>query len=458
MFFTLIFSALQICFLPGFIAFILLFRKYSTLNNFLLPVISFGLSLIINYIIVSFLSYFHIYTKASLIILLIIECGILIILFSKKRVKSGLIDYKKATSELNNEIKVLIFQSKSDFLPIRLASLLLSVALLLFLVSTMIFNTGEIFSSWDGVFSWNRWAIDFYNNIFPPSTYHYPQLIPANWSVSYVLCGYPFQFIAKGMMPLFLIFPVYALIIMGILKRSQFLIYSVFFLFPGMRDLNWTDGFVDVPVAFFSIMVFICLSEVIKNEEDNGKYIILGTLFACGAAVTKQAGIFILLSYPFLVFSLKRIYSGFASKETLRFCFFYLAMIIFIVLPYYLYAEAAIKHGNSASEISYITNGIFQGATLPQRFRNACFLFSEVFRSRRFFVIILIPFLFSFKDRSLRIFNFTFFFPYFFIWALFFSYDLRNAAIIIPYFSLGIGYGTEIILNKLHKITKHEII
>jgi hypothetical protein len=57
-------------------------------------------------------------------------------------------------------------------------------------------------------------------------------------------------------------------------------------------------------------------------------------------------------------------------------------------------------------------------------------------------------FLFSLGDKAFRILNLSIVIPYFFIWALFFSYDLRNFAIMFPYLSLGIGIGFVIILRK----------
>jgi hypothetical protein len=452
MFSRLLLSALQICFLPGFIAFVIIHKRYRPVNSLLLPVFSFGLSLIINYIIVSFLAYFELYTRLSVICLLISECFILAILVLTHRFTSELFNFGEAFKELRNGVNFLVDDHKPAFRSVRLVIFLLSVLLLISLLAIMILNIGKIFNTWDAVFSWNRWAIDFSNNHFPPGTYHYPQLLPANWSICYVLCGWPFQFVPKAMMPLFLILSVYALIVLGLLKRKPFLFTTVIFIFLGMSRLNWTDGFADVPVAFFGLMVFIFISLINKIENsENQKYLLLGAFVACGAAVTKQAGIFVLLTYPLMVFLFAYKNSDLTYKKIFSLSLYFLFMIVIIVLPYYLYADRAIRTGQAESEIGWVTHEIYNGATYPERFIKACILFSGVFSSRILFVLCIIPFLLSLKNKNLRRLSFAFTIPYSLIWALFFSYDTRNSAIIIPYFSLGIGYGIEIILNSFQK-------
>lgn len=451
MFFLILLSVLQICFIPGFIVFIFLNRKSDDSNTLLIPVFSFGLSIIINYLFVIFLTYFHVYTRFSLTILLITELIILagIFIFKKSNIKTG--SCRKMYNETIHEFISLINFRKSLFETIRSSLFILAILLLISLSVLLILNIGKIFRSWDAVFSWNRWAIDFYNNRIPAGTYHYPLLIPANWSISYVLCGYPLQFIPRGLMPLFLIFQVYAFIIIGIKGRSIAIISSVIFIFLAFNRLNWTDGCVDVPVAFFSILIYICLSQIKKDDnlEDINKNILLSALLVCGSAVTKQAGLYLVLIYPLFLFTFTRDKFVWTYKKIFRLSIIFLAMIVIIVLPFYVYIEMAIRNGFETSEINYVTNEIYNGASYAERLLNAGRLFSDVFSSRIVFIIFIFPFLLSFTDKTFRLLNLGLVFPYIIIWALFFSYDLRNAAIIIPYFCLGIGVGLDILLKRL---------
>ena len=455
MFFTLLLSFLQICFIPGFIFYLFLNRKSTDSNLFLIPVFSFGLSLIVNYSIVFFLAYFHIYTRLALIILIITEFIILTWIFLSRSFNLEVYSVKKGVTEFIKELRLLTNIEKSPYYLIKFILLILSALLLIYLSIVMIKNTGKVFEESDAVFSWNRWATDFYNNKMPWSTYHYPQLIPANWSIAYVLCKYPLQFIPRTIMHLFLIFPVFSFIVLGITQRSGFFYLSAFFMYQGFKanGFFWTDGFVDVSVTFFAIMVFISLVLMKKEDQkaDKHKYILLSALYVCGAAVTKQAGIFILLTYPLLLFILLKNKYTWTYRKILKFCLFFLIMLVIIVIPYYLWAQMAIKNGNAASEISYVTHDIFNGASFSERFSNAWSLFYALFPTCILFVCCIIFFLISFTDRTIRLLNLTFVIPYYVVWALFYSYSIRNLAIIIPYFALGIGCGLDIILKKLHK-------
>jgi hypothetical protein len=458
MFFLLLISVLQICFIPGFILFASLNRKPDDTKILLAPVISFGLSLLINYLIVVILIWFHLYTKTSLTFVLITELILLSVLFILLKPGIKEYDYQGSFKRLYKEGKLLLNFSGSVYEKIKSVFLILSVLVLTGMILQMALNTGKIFHGWDAVFSWNRWAIDFYNNTIPASTYHYPLLIPANWSISYVLCDYPLQFIAKAMMPLFLIFQVYAFIVLGIKRRSFLFFYAVIFLFLAFNKLNWTEGFVDVPVAFFSVLVFICLSIINKEDEEGEKmrYIILSALIACASAVTKQAGFYVVLTWPLLLILLTKDKFVWNSQKIIKVTFLFLLFILIIIVPYYIYAEVAIKKGIAASEVPYVTNEIYNGASWLDRVINAGKIFSDIFRSRILFFICLVPFLFSFTHKSFRFINIAIVLPYLLIWTLYFSYDLRNSAIIIPYFCLAIGAGIDLVFKRLQKNTENE--
>ena len=458
MFFPIFFSFLQICFIPGFIVYLLLNKKVNDDKLLLMPVFAFGLSLIINYVIVFFLTYIHLYTRYSLTILLILEGIILVVYYILNRQRITTWRFKDIYTKIINELSFLTGIKKSFYTLIEFLFLILSIVLLVSLLKIWILNFGRVFEGWDSIFSWNRWAVDFYNNKMPHSTYHYPQLIPANWSIAYVLCNYPFQFIPKTIMHLFLILPIYSFIILGIKLRRVFFYISIFFVIKslGGQWFNWTDGFVDVSVAFFSVMVFLSLILMKKADTELNKFklILLSMLFVCGSAITKQAGFFIILVYPIILFIFSRGKFSWTYKEVLKSSLVFLGLVLVFVVPYYIWAEMQIKIGNAASEISYVTKDIYKGASYSERFAHALELFKGIFSSRIIFFGGMLFFLFSFTDKIFRPLNLFFIIPYFFIWALFFSYDIRNVAIIIPYFSLSIGVGLEICIKNLIKLNE----
>jgi hypothetical protein len=456
MFFLILLSVLQICFLPGFILFLFLNKRSNNPELLLVPVLTFGLSLIINYVIVTSLAYINAYTRLSLSLIIVAEFIFLAVVLVFKKLNIDFYLNRNMDLGVISSVRTVISERKSFNGLSRLILFLLASGILVYISFVLIFNIGKIFREWDAVFSWNRWAIEFYNNKIPSVTYHYPQLIPANWSISYVLCGYPLQFIPKAIMPLFLVLPVYSFIIIGLKHRSYAFIYSIFFLFQGFNRLYWKDGCVDVPVAFFSMLVLISLVMIRTQDNDinKNKQILLSAFFVCGAAVTKQAGLYIVAIYPLLLYILTKESYPRDSKRIFVQALFFLFLLILIVVPGYLYAEHSINKGVSASEISYVTKEIYHGASYTERLLNACSLFfRRVFTSRIIFIIAIIPFLISFADRTIRFLNLVFVIPYFLVWAFFFSYDLRNAAIMIPYFCLGIGTGLEIVLCRLNKLT-----
>lgn len=458
MLFLLLLSALQICFLPGFVAFLFLNRKPDDARILLSPVISFGLSLLVNYFIIQILIPLHLYTRSALIIFILFELLVVTGLFFFQKYNIKDLNFGRSLKKMIIEGRLLINFSGSVYIKIKSVLLILSVLLLVGMTVQMILNIGKIFSGWDAIFSWNRWAIDFFNNKIPVSTYHYPLLIPANWSISYVLCGYPLQFIPKAMMPLFLIFQVYAFIVLAIKRHSFTFIYASIFLFLGFNRLNWTEGFVDVPVAFYSILVFISLSLINKDDEekDKLKYVLITALIACASAVTKQSGIFVVLTFPFLLIFITKDKISWSTQKKIKFILLFLLLILIIIVPYYLYAEMAIKTGIAASEVPYVTKDIYNGASWAERVMSAGKMFSGLFSSRVLLFICIFPFIISFTNRTYRFLNFAIVLPFLVIWTLYFSYDLRNSAIAIPYFCLSIGAGFNIILNKFQNNTVNE--
>jgi len=458
MFFLLLLSVLQICFLPGFIVFLLLNRKTDETKILMSPVIIFGLSLLVNYLVIQILIPLHLYTRSALIIFILFELLIIagLIFFRKHGIKE--INFSRSFKKLINEGWMLINFRGSVYDKIKSVLFILSVLLLVGMTGQMILNIGKIFHGWDAIFSWNRWAIDLHNNIFPVSTYHYPQLIPANWSISYVLAGYPLQFIPKAMMPLFLIFQVYAFIVLAIKRKSFAFIYASIFLFLGFNRLNWTEGFVDVPVAFYSILVYISLVLINKDDEekDKLKYVLISALIACASAVTKQSGIFVVLIFPLLLIFISRDRINWSTHRIIKSSLLFIFLILIIIVPYYVYAEMAIKNGFAASEVPYVTKDIYNGASWTERVLSAGKMFSGIFSSRALLFICIIPFIISFTDRTYRFLNLSIVLPFLLVWTLFFSYDLRNSAIAIPYICLAIGAGFSIILNKFQNNTVNE--
>ncbi|MEJ5283475.1 MAG: hypothetical protein WHS77_00320 [Brevinematales bacterium] len=324
-------------------------------------------------------------------------------------------------------------------------------------------NTKNIFYDWDAVVSWNRWAVVLFQGRFPEGTWHYPQLLPANWSLAYKIMGAELQFIPRFMCTFFPVFLVLFLFVQGIQKRSYAFLLAALALycvlkFSGMYGID--NGYADIPVAFMGfvgLLTFLAGLEK-ENEEEKVFYILIGLVISGGAAVTKQAGIYVFLLYPFLFLMF-----AFRNKKPMniyiRFFVFYILVAILVVIPFYLYAEYLIKTGKNSSEVQYLTQGIHRGKNFLERLFSAYNEYAWAICKNQGIYIFF--FLFSFFIKEGRLYSLLGL-GYWLIWAFFFSYDLRNSALATPFIVLGTTEGFQklfdCVYEKMSKLSKIQII
>lgn len=395
--------------------------------------------------------FFHLHTKPSLIAIVAIEILLLITrifpgnsIFRTNRISR----IHKYTGRVLQDFFTL--HKTTSLYYVRVVFFCISIIVITLALQTFLKNLGNIFSNWDAVVSWNRWAVDFFNNKFPGNTYHYPQLLPANWSISYVLMNYPFQYVARGIMPLFLIFILVLQFTNGVKSKSISFLVSVPLTYIIFQEFVWTDGYADVALAFFTLLSVDCLYRG-YFQEDKGfkKYISLGAIFACGAAVTKQGGLFLVIIYPILVFIFSRNKKYKLPSDWLGYLVKYLIVISLTVLPFYIYTEIRIMQGLEESEISAIAinTNLHQGLGYFQRIRPAFIRFTSLFNNISLQIAMLGLWILSFFNKFHRAIALVIVVPFYIIWSIFFSYDIRNTALFVPLFCIGIGGGFEYILT-----------
>ena len=199
-------------------------------------------------------------------------------------------------------------------------------------------NFGTVFSGLDTLFSWNTYAESWAQNLIPQIHGAYPQLVPANWSLSYLLQG-------DGAVQLFntLIPPVFFLLIFVMLfdlgfqkKETGFFIAALIarYMMKKLMGDQISDGYMDVPAAFMSfLVVYTLLKGMDRDKTGQEQAILLAILFASGAAVTKQVGFIILILTPFLI----RFWLKDAFKSINRKSLFSVILISFLmIVPWYL--------------------------------------------------------------------------------------------------------------------------
>ena len=434
-------SFFQLTFIPGFILFKFLRIKDNTPIKVILY--SFAFSLFINYLIVYHLTLTGLYTPVSAYILLAAELILIIILAIKGRLKIERSFHLKIPSGFGGLIKNIV-----------------PISVLLILAGSLYFffsNLGSVFTHWDAVFSWNRWAIDWHLNDIPNLTYLYPQLIPANWSLSYILMqDHTLQFVAKSIMPLFALYILFAFYDLYLTKKNTVFILPIFFFsaLSLLYSLPYIDsGYVDFAVAFFSMVAFHAILRSNPDEPGYSNYIVI-LLFATAAAITKQAGFIILVfSVIWLIWRIiknrKTLTPGKATAKILS-CMF----IVLLGLYWYIIKLVDIAMGRDFSSLKFLFVDIHHDASLIQRFVNGL---ENLRASPVFFLVLMVLSLFSLFIRRSRWFTLGITLPSIIIWGLFFSYDDRNIIVSFPFLAYSASYGTAYLLRilKLDKLKEY---
>lgn len=443
-------SLVQVLFLPGFIL-LQIFRNkhWGQLEK---VVFSFALSLIFNYSLVLVLTTLGLYHRWIVLLVFLIELifsGWLA--FTWLRSSHGI--GKSTLDKLHLYFRDLIAsRSAQESEWQRWVRLLLFAALLLGALGALswIFRTFwdqklTVFSVWDSVVSWNKWATQWASNQFPEIPRRYGQLVPANWSLTYIFMGSDqVQFFAKSIMPLFTLFTLLLPILLGIETKSYgffaaaILIQFVYKKFLGEHVYS---GYVDSAVAFFSFASMYCLlkASLAKQKDSILAYVGLGAILAGGALATKQPGLYVLVCYPVLAYFLVlRGNKHIRTEDIKRGLIYPLGIALAFSVPWYVYTEAMIYLGLNKSEFEWILDEVHRGRSLWERLLLAI---GSLDVYAVLFVVSLgsLPFL----PRLLKWVTITIVLPYSLLWALFASYSQRNLALVFPILALVSGVGFE---------------
>lgn len=441
-------SVLQMIFMPGFIILNLFGFRFKILLRTVF--FSMGLSLLFNYILVFLLvsvGFYNRYLILGLAAVEIIWCLKLLAPILRKSLSALAKEYLSDFNfEYNNKSEILLSAFKA------LSIIFIIAWFYMFFVK----NVGTIFNLWDDVHSWNKWAVEWITHI-PKKTWLYPQMLPANWSLAYIMTGTELQFFPKMIQPLFSIM-IFLVILDAANKRKKISYYAAIYvtgvflatLYQGTLFLS--SGHVDIATAFFALMSMYCLAlpelDGVENKKDIYKYLILGAAFAAAAAVTKQAGLYLLIIYPVLaVIMMKRSNHSagaemFSKKSMLNFALPALIIMCAVALPWYILKLITNPPGSDAKFVVALAEGMYAGASYFERLINTIINYPHVY------IGILLGFL-GLKNRFSRTMLLSMAIPYTIIWALFFSYDLRNNTMVIPMIAFSGTIGFSELFSKL---------
>ena len=407
-------SILQTTLLPGLI-FSLCYAPQKKWNS-IIPA-SFILSIIFTYCLVFLLVFLNSYTALALRIIFFFELALLFFVVRKNY----------------NSMSVPHNLSTGSSFPLRslysnFHTLCSNIAWIIFCLSIILvaFRFGEIFTGWDAVVSWNRWATDFYNIRIPMQTWNYPQLLPAIISVSYTMMGTnTLHFFAVGTWLLF--FPVALLGLTNITSKD----FSLATVSVGVTltalFLNGNIGrvgYADFPTIAFTVLgISAFYAEKDANHSTSVWYLFGFTSAFALAAMTKQAGLIWFVFLPFLLIQYCK-----ENKLPLRMSVSALIWFGLLVLPWYIYSRYRIYLNLDGSEISWVTQEIHGNKGILQRMLSA-------------FGHWKIPFILFLLTLPCLRFKRTMYIAaagiiYYLFWAAFLSYDIRNSSTALPILSM----------------------
>lgn len=430
MFLLGIFSVLQTILLPGYILYTVLRIKTSTSIQKFIYV--FALSLFFNYTLVTLLTLLGIYKALLIYVIFFMEITILFYLLRRQNFQINLsINIRDTIDQYFLFIKSLNPSGKI---------LLLTVSIIIiFYASLFVANLGTIFYFVDTVnnIHWNTWAIDFANNSLPELSSHFPQLIPANWSINYIMTGVTnIHFFPKSYMPLFFFSNLLMLLDLGISTRKNvylitLIIYGLFA--PVIYSLIFiADGNGDLPVSFFAFLSFYAYLKSNQEKFILKEYLLI-FLFASMAAGTKLAGfyIFFFMSLLCLYQFIKNI--NLFSKKKIFQIFLFVVGVLIINLFWYLLKPKTMAGGLhqpewlAAGYLNIIINALhmlYYNLGLP------------------IVAFLIITLLFSLLVKESRVITLFFVIPPIVLWMFKYSSDFRNLSFVIPFISYSSAFGS----------------
>ncbi len=442
-----ILSVLQMAIIPGLIV-----TRLMKIRGFLTTLlVALGLSTIVNYLFVFAFTAAGIYNRKTVLGFVIVELLITVVLLIP--IIKQPVSFSRIKTSIQRFVTEFVNPDNKSKLVINLFALIAASGVLVYYFIHYSTDYTSVFSTWDAVVSWNRWAGVWYQNQIPLDSGHYPQLMPANWSFAYLMIGDDrVQFFAKYFMGLVEIFIPLTLWIIGYQQRKPGYFFGT--ALAGWLQLklgSQGSGYMDTPVTFFAILVLFILLQMEKNPRNANKYILLGAIFAAGAGITKQSGLWIAGVYPILFIYLQRKkLAPHGINPFLQISLLYLLILV----PWYAFVQYRVWFGQASSEIPYITTLASQDKSFFQTIANGfnlLFLHLAKIKSTGMIAAFILTLLmvFSIFDKWCRRILVFIVVPWFILWLVLFSYDIRNINLIVPFAGLSAGFGLEFLLARL---------
>lgn len=307
------------------------------------------LSLVINYFVVWGLYLLDIYSQATILAIMLIEVGVLLklrVLFVK-----DIVD---------------VYKSAHDFIVRCRGAQTISFFALLFLLFCIYYfyllkanGFLTVFTHWDAVVSWNRWAVELYDGTFQGSR-GYPLAVPILWSIVYVvseetnvqtlakyICVYwPFV----GGLALFASAR-YAPKLKNVLALSS--IFYLYLLSKGSHTIDFVfSGLVDpFMAAFGALFIYFAAavsSKVIADHKEFKAIVAAVLVSLAGGALIKLTGVILLFDFICLICIFTLYKKQF--QQCRRYILVISAMVLFLAIHWYLITTFYLRDWQTISQ------------------------------------------------------------------------------------------------------------
>lgn len=300
----------------------------------------------------------------------------------------------------------------------------------------------SVFTGHDAVFSWNRWAMDWFRGHLPEFTMNYPQLIPANWATIYAVNGTPLEVLARTIMPLFPLLTAIAFLRLVESPGVQVVGAVLCVFLVDTYFSRWTStGYVDLAVMFMS---FSALSvgyslDTSRSAQSQRFQMVLGSVLATAASLTKQPG---WLAVCFL----QTIYIvGFANRASRGDWWVIVspALVASVLsLPWYLGKLLEVHAGTERDILTHLLTDVHEGRSLGEKLAYSYGILAGQLHQLVLVVLGVVAMASVFVSGLARL-NLLFATVTLFVWAALFGYSVRNLAVAVPMWSLAFAWGLQ---------------
>jgi len=421
-----------------------------------------GLSLVVAFCGIFVLTLLGLYKQTFVVVLFVIQVIGLLWMYRYSLGEPITTHFPQIWNRFVHSLKDFILPSKEDETSsltlfvhsiFKLVFFILALSVLWWALKLFFNYLGSIFTAWDAINSWNKWALAWADGQMPLYTQNYPQLMPANWSLTYIFMGSTkVQFFAKALMLCFTFLILLLFMDLGLqTDKGGFLAGCVItylllkkFLLPQL-----TNGYVDIAVAFFACLTIYSLVKLLNTPDENQRptLLVLSAVFAGGAAMVKQTGVYVFLVYFPLVYLgiLRPLYNG-RVQPLLRPVLYASAIATFLAVPWYILKFFMFRMGLDRPELQnlmQVSANEFGALAPTTQFLAALGQFDKYIWL--FPLVLLGMFLLPTFYRWLTL---LYILPFPLIWSFIASYDTRNLAICLPILGMVAGLVIEEVLLK----------